>query len=470
MKKRGPDARDNDKEERPTSSTVTYSSADIEEIKKAYETKLVALESKIQMIKQSIVPKSPEGPNLHTPLPHSLFSSLERSTPTQLFELFESSLKKGSKRPDFRTLSFAWGVLFSSLFLSSTEVQSEIHKISRENQAMLREVVKTDCARGGRFVFDVIKKGGNIDRSALIMIANLQNLAGIGQEGVPAIHLLTRACDKNIRPVLIEKAGIQLLSSEFDSNGLPILFSLLSMGNLSIQDIDAIEKVFSKDDLRRVMAQNRMGRTGLEAFTEISTQIRENLALQHKTFTENLPQATATGEGVAGPTKTLPVTDKNSNVIPVDKEIGCPAEPGDDSKSAVCQLDASSMPNSGDATNKDIKILIADDSEIIRRLLHQRLKDLGYKNCVQVNSGDDAVRVAGEVKPDIIFMDIIMPGKLDGIDAAREIKAHVDTQIIFLTSCSNKETLDRAKRVDPDGYILKPFTATNIRVALKLLE
>ena len=161
---------------------------------------------------------------------------------------------------------------------------------------MLREVIKADCARGGRFVFNVLKKGGQIDRSALIMIANLQDLAAIEQDGVPAIHLLTRACDKSIRPLLIEKAGKQLLTSIFDRDGLPVFFVILGMGNLSIYDIDAIEKVFSKDDLRQIMAQNRTGRNGLEAFAEISTRMRENLALQRKTFTSNRPGATAPDE------------------------------------------------------------------------------------------------------------------------------------------------------------------------------
>jgi CheY-like chemotaxis protein len=452
MKKRVPETRADNKEERHTSSTVTYSAEDVERIKKEYDAKLAALESKIQVIEKAVLPKSPAGPLLRTPIPHSIYTSLESSTPQQLLELFESSLKAESKKPDFRILTSAWGVLFSSLFLSSMEVQSEIHnKISREDQAMLREVVKADCARGGKFVFSVIKKGGKIDRSALVVIADLRDLAGIEQDGVPAIHLLTKACDKSIRPVLIEKAGKQLLSSVFDSDGLPVFFSILCMGNLSTYDLDAIEKVFTKDDLRLVMAQNRMGRNGLEAFTEISTRMRENLALQRKTFTSGRTKATATDEGVTGPPENLPVPDENGKGMPVDRETGSPAEPGDDS-------------------NKNIKILIVDDSEIIRCLLIQRLNDLGYKNCILAKSGDEAVKITEEAKPYLIFMDINMPGKLDGIAAAREIKARSDTRIIFVTSCCNKETLDRAKGVDPDGYILKPFTETNIRVALKLLE
>jgi CheY-like chemotaxis protein len=471
MKKRVQETKEDNKEDRCTSSTVTYSAEDVEQIKKAYDAKLAALESKIRVIEKAILPKSPAKPLFHTPMPHSIHSSLENSNPQQLLELFESFLKEGSKKPDFRILSSAWGILFSSLFLSSMEVQNEIHnKISSENQAMLREVVKADSTRGGKFVFNVIKKGGKIDRSALIMIADLRDLAGIEQDGVPAIHLLTKACDKSIRPVLIEKAGKQLLSSVFDLDGLPVFFSILCMDNLSTYDLDAIEKVFSKDELRQIMAQNRMGRNGLEAFAEISTRMRENLALQRKSFTTGRPEATATDKGVAGPPKNLPVPDENGKGMPVDEETGSPAEPSNDSKTTIRQQDASSMTDSGDTSNKNIKILIVDDSEIIRRLLLQRLNDLGYENCVLAKSGDEAVKIAEEAKPYLIFMDINMPGKLDGIAAAREIKARSDTRIIFITGDYNKNILDRAMGVGPNGYILKPFTETKIRIALKLLS
>ncbi len=469
MKKRIPETGENTKDERSPSSTVTYSARDVERIRKEYEARLAALESKIQVIEKAVFPKSPEGSLLHTPIPHSLFSSLESSTPAQLLELFESSLKPGSKNADPRILTSAWGVLFSSLFLSSMDVQCEIHKISRENQAMLRNVVKADCARSGKFVFNVIKKGGKINRAALIMIADLKDLAEIEQDGVPAIHLLTQACDKSIRPVLIEKAGKHLLSTVFDGNGLPVLFSILSIGNLSTYDLDAIENVFSKEDLRQVMAQNKMGRNGLEAFTEISTRLRENRALQHKTVTNGQPPAPATGEGGAKPPENLPVPAENDKGMPVDKKTGSPAKPRD-SISSIRQKDVSSTPESGDTRNKNIKILVVDDSELIRRLLSQRLSDLGYENCVLAKSGDEAVKIAEEEKPYLIFMDVNMPGKLDGIAAAREIKKRSDTRIIFITSCCDKNTLDRAKEVDPDGYILKPFNETNIRVALKLLD
>ena len=203
MKKRIPETRENNKEERCTSSTVTYSAEEVERIRKAYDTKLAALESKIHVIEKMVLPKSQEPAIFHTPMPHSKLSSLERSTPERLLEALRVLTEARIRKPDFRILSSAWGILFSSLFLSSTEVQNEIHKISRKNQAMLREVVRADCARGGMFVFDVIKKGGQIDRSALIMIADIRDLA----------ELCRTACRRSISsPVRATKACVPSLS------------------------------------------------------------------------------------------------------------------------------------------------------------------------------------------------------------------------------------------------------------------
>jgi CheY-like chemotaxis protein len=484
MEKRVPEFPEDRKEEQCTSSMVMYSADDVDQIKKEYDAKLsalesrinvmdklAALESKIQVIETAVLPKSPAGRHSHAQRPCPIDTSIESATPRQLLELFGSSLKKGPKKPDFRTLTVAWGVLFSSLFLSTMEVQSEIHsKISPENQTMLREVVKADCARGGRFVFNVIKNGGHIDRSALIMIADLQDLAGIKQDGVPAIHLLTRACDKNIRPCLIERAGKQLLSRVFDRDGLPVFFIILGLANISIFDIEAIERAFSKDDLREIMVQNRTGRNGLEAFTEIATRMREHLDLQHKRFAAGRPEAPATRAGVCEPPENIPITDENGKCMPVDKKTGCQEETADDSKSVVDQKDVSSLTASRDTRNKNIKILIVDDIEIIRDLLLQQLNDLGYENCILAKSGDEAVKIAAEARPYLVFMDITMPGKLDGIAAAREIKKHSDTRIVFLTGGCNKDTLDQARELDPEGYILKPFSETKLRVALKLLK
>jgi CheY-like chemotaxis protein len=116
----------------------------------------------------------------------------------------------------------------------------------------------------------------------------------------------------------------------------------------------------------------------------------------------------------------------------------------------------------------DTKILIVDDDRLTRNLVQMQLNNLGYILCSQAESGNEAVKLAKEIIPDFIFMDIHMPGEIDGIDAAREIRAHMNSRIIFLTGCSDPETVNRAGEIHPNGYILKPFTTTDLRVAIEL--
>jgi CheY-like chemotaxis protein len=115
-----------------------------------------------------------------------------------------------------------------------------------------------------------------------------------------------------------------------------------------------------------------------------------------------------------------------------------------------------------------MKILIVDDDEIIRGLLKVRLQMLGYTLCTMAENGEEAVKLARATQPDFVFMDISMPGEIDGIAAAQEIRGHMKTRIIFLSAYSEKEILDRAREIRPDGYILKPFTDTDLRVILEL--
>ena len=114
--------------------------------------------------------------------------------------------------------------------------------------------------------------------------------------------------------------------------------------------------------------------------------------------------------------------------------------------------------------------MIVDDDQIIRDILQIRLKMLGHDTCFMAEDGDAAVRLARETRPDLVFMDISMPGKTDGIAAAREIMSEMDSQIVFLTGHCDPELIARAKEIRPSGYILKPFKEADIRIALTLLK
>src|SRR6056297_653681 len=116
------------------------------------------------------------------------------------------------------------------------------------------------------------------------------------------------------------------------------------------------------------------------------------------------------------------------------------------------------------------KILIVEDERIIALDLKKRLERFGFSSPEIVSNGEDALKAAESMQPDIILMDIMLGGPIDGIDAAKSIKETLSIPVIFLTAYSNENTLDRAKEAEPYGYILKPFKErelyTTIDIAL----
>jgi len=114
------------------------------------------------------------------------------------------------------------------------------------------------------------------------------------------------------------------------------------------------------------------------------------------------------------------------------------------------------------------KVLIVEDDAIIQKLIEYRLKALGYPVCGKADSGEDAVFCAKNTSPDVILMDIKLKGTIDGIEAAKIIRTSLNPLIIFLTSFTDDAVIQRVKDVHPDGFIEKPFSDTDLRVALTL--
>ena len=115
-----------------------------------------------------------------------------------------------------------------------------------------------------------------------------------------------------------------------------------------------------------------------------------------------------------------------------------------------------------------VKILIVEDEAAIALELEKLLAALGYEVAGSVANGKKAVATAEQLKPDLILMDIVMPGELDGIDAAQIIRKQLDIPVIFLTAHADNETLKRAKVTEPLGYIIKPFQEADIRSAVEV--
>ncbi len=102
------------------------------------------------------------------------------------------------------------------------------------------------------------------------------------------------------------------------------------------------------------------------------------------------------------------------------------------------------------------RIIIAEDDSITSKYLQRHLNSLGYDVVSVVSSGENAVKDAEMLSPDLVLMDIVLKGEMDGIEAAEKIHA-LDIPVIFLTACSDNNTFERAKLTEPYGYIVKPF-------------
>jgi YesN/AraC family two-component response regulator len=102
------------------------------------------------------------------------------------------------------------------------------------------------------------------------------------------------------------------------------------------------------------------------------------------------------------------------------------------------------------------RVIIADDESIIRLDLREMLESLGYLVVGEAGDGTSALNLARELKPDIVIMDIKMPG-LDGIDAAKILTEEKLAPVLLLTAYSQRELVQRAKEAGVAGYLVKPF-------------
>lgn len=113
------------------------------------------------------------------------------------------------------------------------------------------------------------------------------------------------------------------------------------------------------------------------------------------------------------------------------------------------------------------QILIVEDENIVGLNLHNRLTGLGYQVLGVVSSGEEALRTAEETKPDLVLMDIMLKGEMDGISAAEILKKR-DIPVVYLTAYADDSTLDRAKVTEPVGYILKPYEIKDLRSTIEI--
>lgn len=114
------------------------------------------------------------------------------------------------------------------------------------------------------------------------------------------------------------------------------------------------------------------------------------------------------------------------------------------------------------------RILIVEDETIIARDIQGKLESLGYEAAAIVSSGEEAIAKAGELRPDLVLMDIVIKGDIDGIEAARQIKDNYNIPVVYITAYADEKTLGRAMITDPFGYLIKPFEERELHSTIEM--
>ncbi len=114
------------------------------------------------------------------------------------------------------------------------------------------------------------------------------------------------------------------------------------------------------------------------------------------------------------------------------------------------------------------RILIVEDEGIVAKNMEKILSGLGYGIAGIAYAGPEAVQRAKEAKPDLVLMDIVLRGEMDGIEAAEQIRKISEIPIIYLTAYADGEILKRAGITEPYGYILKPFRERELHAAIEI--
>lgn len=114
------------------------------------------------------------------------------------------------------------------------------------------------------------------------------------------------------------------------------------------------------------------------------------------------------------------------------------------------------------------RILVVEDESIVSKDIQRCLKKMGYEIVGAASTGEKAIEIANEEKPDLILMDIMLKGEMSGIQAAAEIRKKKNIPIIYLTAYADDNTLNKAKIAEPYGYIIKPFKDIDLRTSIEM--
>jgi PAS domain S-box-containing protein len=113
-------------------------------------------------------------------------------------------------------------------------------------------------------------------------------------------------------------------------------------------------------------------------------------------------------------------------------------------------------------------IMVVEDELIVAEDLVHWLGSLGYTVGARAATGREAIRLCETTRPDLILMDILLPGDMDGIEAAEIVRKRFDIPVVYITASSDESTLARAKLTEPLGYVLKPFDERGLYTTIEM--
>jgi len=114
------------------------------------------------------------------------------------------------------------------------------------------------------------------------------------------------------------------------------------------------------------------------------------------------------------------------------------------------------------------RIMIVEDEWTIAEEIKMVLQSFEYTVTSMSSSGEEAIQNAEKDKPDLVLMDIVLEGEMDGIQAANEIRNRYDIPIIYLTAYTDDKILERASITGPFGYIVKPFVNEDLKISIEI--
>lgn len=113
-------------------------------------------------------------------------------------------------------------------------------------------------------------------------------------------------------------------------------------------------------------------------------------------------------------------------------------------------------------------VLIVEDEPLMAKIIKRQLVNCGYQFAALARSGEEAVEQTQALCPDLVLMDIVLAGKMDGIEAAQKIRESCDIPVIYLTAYADDEFFQRAQVTEPYAYLLKPSTPKAIQLAIEV--